>query len=345
MIARLAAGLGRMPLWVAVLGCLPAPPVAAAELRDARRIWDQAPHNAFPDLLRWRDRWWCTLREGDAHIGGADGVVRVLTSADGRSWRSVARIGEAGIDLRDPRLSVLPDGRLMIVAGGSVYQGTKQLKGRRPRVMFSADGASWSPPRAVLAEGEWLWRVTWQAGIAYGAAFAESPDGPTGERPLTLYRSRDGLAWERIRQLAVPGRPSECTLRFEPSGRMVAIVRREGGDRLGWLGRAEPPYTEWHWQASDRRFGGPNLIALPDGGWLLGTRDYRPTGGAKPGEATLLARIDLAARTLPALTLPGGGDCSYPGLAWHDGELWVAYYSSHEGKAAVYLARVAFPSR
>ena len=38
----------------------------------------------------------------------------------------------------------------------------------------------------------------------------------------------------------------------------------------------------------------------------------------------------------PLLTLPSGGDTSYPGLVWHDGLLWVSYYSSHEGKAAIY---------
>ena len=35
-----------------------------------------------------------------------------------------------------------------------------------------------------------------------------------------------------------------------------------------------------------------------------------------------------------------GGDTSYPGLLWHDGVLWVSYYSSHEGKTSIYLARV-----
>jgi hypothetical protein len=41
------------------------------------------------------------------------------------------------------------------------------------------------------------------------------------------------------------------------------------------------------------------------------------------------------------LELPSGGDCSYPGLLWHDDSLHVTYYSSHEGgKAAVYYAKV-----
>ena len=33
-------------------------------------------------------------------------------------------------------------------------------------------------------------------------------------------------------------------------------------------------------------------------------------------------------------------DTSYPGLVWHEGQLWVSYYSSHEGKTSIYLARV-----
>jgi hypothetical protein len=45
----------------------------------------------------------------------------------------------------------------------------------------------------------------------------------------------------------------------------------------------------------------------------------------------------------PVVTLPSGGDTSYPGLAYHAGLLWVSYYSSHEGKAAIYLAKVKLP--
>ena len=43
------------------------------------------------------------------------------------------------------------------------------------------------------------------------------------------------------------------------------------------------------------------------------------------------------------LTFPSGGDTSYPGLVWHDGRLWMSYYSSHEGKSAIYLAQIQAP--
>ena len=36
---------------------------------------------------------------------------------------------------------------------------------------------------------------------------------------------------------------------------------------------------------------------------------------------------------------PSGGDTSYPGIVWHDGKLWMSYYSSHEGKARIYRVK------
>jgi hypothetical protein len=34
-----------------------------------------------------------------------------------------------------------------------------------------------------------------------------------------------------------------------------------------------------------------------------------------------------------------GGDSSYAGLLWHNGLLWISYYSSHSGKTSIYLAK------
>ena len=42
------------------------------------------------------------------------------------------------------------------------------------------------------------------------------------------------------------------------------------------------------------------------------------------------------------MKLPSGKDTSYAGLVWHENMLWVSYYSSHEGKTSIYLAKVKF---
>lgn len=312
--------------------------VAAAVEPDAARpvsiekIWDAGAHNAFTDIARWRDRWWVTFREADGHVKG-DGRIRVITSEDGSAWESAALLEEAGIDLRDPKLSVTPGGRLMIVAGGSVYEGDT-LVGRQPRVAFSADGVEWTPTRRVLNEGEWLWRVTWHEGRCYGVAYASKPDD---EWALTLYAGENGVDFEKVTEFEVPGRPNETTLRFLPDGRMVALVRREADSRNAWVGHGAPPYTEWVWTELDHRIGGPDFIVLPGGAMWAGGRQYGPDGAS-----TVLARMTTASYA-PVYTLPSGGDTSYPGFAWHDGLLWMSYYASHEGKTSIYLAKFRLP--
>ena len=86
--------------------------IAAEPQVDVRKIWDAAPHNAFTDLARFHDEWFCVFREAEAHVGG-DGKVRVIVSRDGESWTSAALIAEDGIDLRDPKICVTPDERLI----------------------------------------------------------------------------------------------------------------------------------------------------------------------------------------------------------------------------------------
>jgi hypothetical protein len=309
------------------------------KLVSVGRIWDRGQHNAFTDLIRFRGEWFCVFREADDHVGG-DGKLRVLKSKDGDRWESAALIEEEGIDLRDPKLSVTPGGRLMIVAGGSVYQGTKVLKGRQPRVSFSGDGLQWTPVRRILTEGDWLWRVTWHKGKAYGVSYTLNSAGASaGEDWNTkLYESPDGLKWTLVTTLQVPERPNETTLRFLGNDDCVALVRREAGDKQAWIGVSKPPYKEWRWTPSGSQVGGPNFIVLEGDSMIAGGRLYGPGSNHK----TAIGRMTLDGYK-PELMLPSSGDNSYPGLVWENGTLWVSYYSTHEGKTSIYLARVRWP--
>lgn len=302
------------------------------------RIWDRAAHCAFTDLVLFKDDLYCTFREGSDHIPGLNGTIRVIRSSDGMNWESVARLDEQHVDLRDPKLSVTPDGRLMVNTGASFYHG-KERRRIESRVAFSdAEGANFGPPRkVVLPESivtgfDWLWRVTWHEGLAWGCV----QQVPTGaERSLQLVRSRDCVTWEHVATLDVDS-PSETTLRFLPDETMVAMIRRAGSSPQGWIGLASPPYTKWRYVESNKRFGGPNFVQLPGGAWLAGSRGYD-----KRPHTTELWRLDVksgACRDL--LSLPSGGDTSYPGFVVDErrNRLLVSYYSGHEGKPAIYLA-------
>ena len=293
------------------------------------RIWDQAPHNAFTDLVRHRDRWWTTFREALEH-GASLGQVRVLASDDGESWESSALVSEDGMDLRDPKLSVMPDGRLMLTMGGSLYDGA-EYRTRSPRVAFSEDGRTWTEPQKVLAEDHWLWRVTWHRGLAYSVSKLGEGRDP---RRAFLYSSRDGVDWQWITEFFLPDKiwnASETTLRFMPDDELIALTRPQ------WIGSSRPPYTDWSWTQISASLGGPEFIRLPNGALWASARGRHEDGGS----ATVLARMTRTSYE-PVLRLPSGGDCSYPGMVWHEDQLWMSYYSSHEGKTSIYLARIGF---
>lgn len=319
-------------------------PGNAPQLVSVNRIWDAAPHNAFTDLTRFGGKWFCTFRESQGHVGG-NGKIRVLTSADGQQWNSAAVLSEAGIDLRDPKFSITPDGRLMLVLGGSVYEG-KALKERQPRVAFSPDGRTWTAPRRVLEKGDWLWRVTWHKNRAYGIAYNIAGSlHSTNEWSVTLVAGPDGIAWRPVAKLAVSGRPNEATIRFLANDDCVALVRREGlapsRDKDAWIGQSSPPYTDWRWHSAGMQIGGPNFLVLPNGTMVAGGRQYHP----KPAtDKTFVGSMNLQS-VKAELILPSGGDCSYPGLVWHEGLLWTSYYSTHEGKTSIYLAKVRLPGQ
>jgi hypothetical protein len=306
-------------------------------------IWNEAPHCAFTDLARFKGSFYCTFRAGTGHVpgrSGANGIIRVIASADGEDWESVALLRDEGVDLRDPKISITPDGRLMLTIGGSFYRQGKRLK-CEPRVAFSdADGRDFSSPQPALidestrTEHDWLWRVTWHDGLAWGVVYhaSRAAAGP-GHR---LVRSRDGIAYEHVVTLDMDGFPNETTLRFAADDEMIALVRREGEDRTGRLGRSRPPYEEWNWSDVGIRLGGPDFLILPGGELIAGSRLYLETGAK-----TALFCVNESDRLRELFRLPSGGDTSYPGLVVHEGKLWISYYSSHEGRTAIYLADVS----
>jgi len=112
------------------------------------RIWDR-DYSAFPSIVRYGDALYVSFREGVSHIfdenGIAAGKTRILRSTDGEHWESVALLEKEGYDLRDPKLSVTADGRLMVIQGGSVYID-KKLERRIPQVSSVPMAAVSVPP-------------------------------------------------------------------------------------------------------------------------------------------------------------------------------------------------------
>jgi hypothetical protein len=321
---------------ILVLGCC-AGKISAQHSMEVKKICDRAPHNAFTDLIRFKDAFYCVFREGKSHISGPTGVIRVLRSTGGDSWRSLDSFRLKGMDLRDPKISITPDQRLMVLMDGETYKNGK-VAGRRPYVSFSdAAGGHFSAPRpcridpAIRKASDWVWRVSWHNGTGYGIDYQSGG--------IYLLSTRDGRSFREVSPIPVDGFPNESTIRFDRSGKMYVLIRRERADMMGVIATSEAPYRQWTLYKMDKRLGGPDFLFLNDSTLVIGSRGY-PTGGQKGGPKTVLYLTNLQGRVRKTLTLPSGGDTSYPGLVIAGDKLWVSFYSSQTGKTCIYLAQV-----
>ena len=296
------------------------------QLLEVRRIWNDAPHNAFTDLVRHQDRWWCVFREGVAHVS-PDGALRIITSADGKEWESAALITKSGEDLRDAKLTITPAGQFMLSGAGALHKPEPHT--HQSYAWFSDDGRTWSEAVAIGDPDYWLWRVTWNKNTCYGIGYETKKS-----QNLRLYRSDDGRHFTTlVENLFDEVYPNESSIVFLPDDTALCLLRRDPAN--GLLGRATPPYKEWQWQDVGQQIGGPHMIRLPDGRLIAAVRLY------DKNVRTALGWIDeKTGKFTEALALPSGGDSSYPGLVWHDDVLWVSYYSSHEDRTSIYLAKV-----
>ncbi len=323
MILRIIATL--------VIGCLGLASAQSEEslrLVEVRKIWDRAPHNAFTDLIHQQGRWFCVFREGHEHVS-PDGALRVITSNDGVEWTSAAFITSPDSDLRDAKIVVTPVGRLMLSGAEALHK--RENQSHQSLAWFSDDGFQWSKPVPIGDPDYWLWRITWHRGQAFSIGYS-----CTSDRNIRLYRSSDGKNFEVIADsISKVGYPNETSIVFDEDT-AYCLLRRDGEPSDGQFGTARAPFTDWTWKSIGVPIGGPHMVRMSDGRFLAAVRLYDHK------VRTSLGWIDpVTCQFSEALTLPSGGDCSYAGLVVHEDELWVSYYSSHEGKTGIYLARVA----
>jgi len=321
-----------------------------AVLLESKKIWDKGNHNAFTDLIRFQGKWFCAFREAEAHVSPtAD--IRILSSKNGEDWEPASVIEVQGHDLRDPKLSVSPDGKWLEVLGGDVVrEGKKPALTTRNFIARSKNGINWDQMEYVGPDQEWLWRITWFNKKAYGIAYDVHPEVRASGKFFTrLYVADDKFKFTPIADpLCNEIGANEATIRFATNGTAFVLQRRDGPKNANsaFVGMSQKPYTQWEWKDLGKFFGGPNFIQIPDGRWMAVGRVLKTDPEGRTVAKTALCELNYKLADLhELLELPSGGDTSYAGLYWYDSMLWISYYSSHEEKTSIYLAKVKFPQK
>lgn len=324
------------------------------------KIWNNGMYNAFTSLIRYNGKYYIAFREETGHIWGddgkAEGKIRILQSRNGSKWESVALLSIDGHDLRDPNLTVTPDGRLMLSMFKALYVGKKRLSGVS-MVAFSSNGKDFSEPAQVVMENgyqtgfDWIWKIAWgkdESGrdAAYGVCYSGIPRSDngleSGMNNTCLVKTFDGINYSLVCKL--PFAPEEAANEtaplFLPDGRLALWVRREKLDTHGYWGVSAAPYTDWNFKDMGMRLGGPYLCNLDDSTIIACSRSYNMSTSYRTVLMTCGAEGDFH----EVCFLPSGGeagDTAYAGMITVGDELWVSYYSRKGAKKpSIYLAKM-----
>ena len=300
-----------------------------------KKITANPKHNAFTDLCWFQQSLYCCFRVATNHVSG-DGILRILKLDLLGNVLTGSFIKLDNTDLRDPKLTVGPDGKLILLAYARCpATDTKKLITQN-YCWVSQDGLSWSTPKVVAEDYWWLWRIRWKNDTAYGFAYnrrANSIDLYQGSPRRRMYKVVTGALSLDKHQL---GYPNESDLVFVDK-QCYALVRRDADTYTAQLGRSKFPFKQWVWQDLDFYLGGPVMHLMDKQTALIAGRILE-----KQQFKTVVFKLDLlTGMTSEKLLLPSAGDNSYPGMVLRDKQLYLSYYSSHQGGcSAIYLAQI-----
>lgn len=294
-----------------------------------KRIWNKAPHSAFTGLVYYEGEFYCSFREAKKHVdksGNDNGVIRILKFENGKKWKTFDVVKKEGLDLRDAMLSITPDGRLMLLMGGSVHKDNATLS-ICSHVAFASKETLFSEPTPIQTNYEsarkWLWKIKWLNDTAYGFIYGEK---------FCFVKSCDGIFYETISEFSIQGSPNETDLSFNEDGQVTAIIRRARNIN-GLIGISNPPYVEWEWTDCAYELGGPDILQIANDKKIISSRYI-----SSKGNRVLIFRLKEDYTLSPILLLPSGGDCSYSDAVLINGIIYMSYYSSHRRKSSIYFA-------
>lgn len=300
-------------------------------------IWDKSPHCAFTDLVEYHGKVYCCFREAFAHVptsAAEFGSIRILESTDGELWENIGTISDSNYDLRDPKLSVTPDGRLMLLYGRYLPVITEPHPWTMVKIISddeimdrqldSSDSQEISIENNPGLSTYWLWRVKWIGDTAYGVAYSGS------NLPL-LVKSTDGENYSLVAVLDVLG--NEADVELLPDGRMLIVMRAQDGD--GFVGYSYPPYNKWEWHNTSTLIHCPAILTLYGTTYIVGRSSW----------GTMLFTLQDNDIHPYALLPSVGGDNAYPGIIFRDSQLWISYYGMSDTGISIFLSKVDIESQ
>lgn len=244
---------------------------------------DDANNNL--DIVRFEGRLYLAWRTAPNHFASPDARLVIASTADEQRFDVEAQI-HRGTDLREPRLLVVGDRLFLYFA----VLGKSSLDFEPQGMMVTSRGPDgvWSEPQWFYQPGFIPWRARTVDGVPYLLTYGGGENIYDAVRdPLEIHwlTTSDGLDWTPV----VPGQPvvssgggSETDFAFLEDGSLVAVIRNEAGDDLGFGSKVcRAPATAlgtWTCKADRRKYDSPLVFRHGADVWLIARRNITRSG-------------------------------------------------------------------
>lgn len=293
---------------------------------------DGSSYCAFTTLIQRDNFFYLAFREGNEHVADGDyGVIRILSSNDCVHWSLIQTINIPNIDLRDPNLSIAPEGNLFLICGGRTKLDNGELVTNtyysfETNNSFETPHKIWFPNDIYRTSVNWLWKLTWHNNKGYGVVYHKNG--------ADIVETVDGINYILLSHINQPF-VNESRIRFLINGEAIALFRAtEGGN--GYIGNSKPPYTEWTYTQLNYHLSGQDFIITSDTIYCV-SRSYD-----KDVAHTALYLSRLNGEILHKYILLSSGDTSYAGIVEYNGYYYISYYSMHKTpKPAIYIEKIS----
>jgi hypothetical protein len=325
--------------------------VTASSQIDSWTVMDDGQHNAFTDLVHWREGFWLVFVSSPSHFASRRSRIVLLHSPDAHAWKEIAHFDGDGEDIRDPKLAVVND-RLLLLA--LLNRNFNPLP-YQTVCAASLDGLTWPellpavPPGWLLGHPKPSKKGDWVA-----------PAHNLTTSAVRLFTSQDGQIWEAGATITSERGADETALEFLPDGRLLAVTRLEAGGGLfghpqagTLLSVAEPPYEKWTALSFSRltRLDSPALFTHQERIYAVGRSQphtsgpFEWQGSVLSRKRTSLYRVGFSGEGLTHLVdLPSAGDTAYAGVAVLNGQAYISYYSSRLHRDPAWLWGMFLPT-
>lgn len=271
-------------------------------------------HLAFPDLIRYHDKWYITYRESDGHLQGKYSKAKVLCSSDFENWAEIYEIEIAGYDIRDPGFTYNSETDSLYLHFHSVEMGgeygtirsNQYITYDNEKQTFSGEIKKIVMPRGY--ENEWLWKPIWHNGKLYSGGY-------NAKKGVRVY-CYDSLESETPQITQIHNEGTETAIHFF-NGSIYYLIRGKKS-YLGISNGEEVTKNIRYIDLKINEFGGPELLVNRNTIYI----------GGRVGIGTSLMLININKFDLGYfIDLPSSGDCSYPSFEIHNSLLYGVYYS------------------